>query len=171
MDFREFTKIMAFISAAIDKPIARATIDAYYEMLKDMPADLALASAKKVIGSDEYPVLPTIGKIRKAAQDLCQMDRLSAPEAWGLVLKAVHRYGYYGEAEAMASLPDNVGAVAQMMGWGEICHSDKPDVLRAQFMRMYETVEVRQQERDMLPDDVKKVVAGIGRKMLPGVGE
>ena len=170
MNSKEFTRIMAFISAAIDRKIARATIDAYYEMLNDLPAELVMAAAKKVIASDEYPTLPTIGKLRKAAQDLCHMDKLSAPEAWGQVLHAVHRHGYYGEVEAMAALPENVGAVVGMMGWQDICHSDKPDVLRAQFMRMYETVEIRQREREMLPAGVKELVAGIGKKMLPGGG-
>ena len=170
MDIREFTKLMAFISAAIDKKVASATIDAYFEMLKDLPFDLALAAAKKVIASDEYPVLPTIGKLRKAAQDLCHLDKLSAPEAWGRIVHAIHRHGYYGEVEAMALLPENVAAVVRMMGWQEICHGENADVLRAQFMRMYETVEVRQREREMLPAGVKQLVAGIGKKMITGGG-
>ncbi len=168
MDSKEFTRIMAFISAAIDKRIAKATIDAYFEILKDLSADLCMAAAKKVIAADEYPTLPTIGKIRKAARDLCAADRVSAPEAWGQTLKAIQRHGYYGEAEGMASLPENVAQVVEMIGWTDICHSDKPDVLRAQFMRMYETVEQRQREVDLIPEDVKVFIAGVGKKMLTG---
>jgi len=169
---KEFSKIMAFISAAINREIPVETYEVYYEMLRDMDYELAFAAAKKAIGEDEYPTLPTIGKLRKAAQSLCTMDRLSAPEAWGLVQKAIRRHGYYGEAEAMALLPPEVAETAKQMGWAEICHSEKPDVIRAQFMRMYETTEARKKEVDMLPDDVRRMVQGVGDKLkLPGVSE
>ena len=91
----EFSKLMAFITAAVDKPVARPTVDAYYEMLGDLPYDLAAVAVKKIIATDEYPTLPTIGKIRQAAAEISRGHILSAPEAWGMVLKAVHEYGYY----------------------------------------------------------------------------
>lgn len=166
MDYKDFSKIMAFISAAIDRDIKRATLDAYFSMLKDLPADLVMAAARKVIASDEYPTLPTVGKLRKAAQELCHIGKLSAPEAWGEALKAVRRHGYCGEAEAMKELPENIAAVVEMMGWQEICHSEKADVLRAQFMRMYDAVEVRKKEIELLPEDVRQLIGGIGKKMI-----
>lgn len=168
MNRQEFAKMMAFLTAAVERSPSTQTFEVYFEMLKDLPYELTMAAVKKVVAQDEYPTLPTIGKLRKAAQDLCRMDRLSAPEAWGAVLKAVQRHGYYGEAEAMEKLPENVGAVVEMVGWRDICHSDKPDVLRAQFMRMYETVEVRRKETELLPEDVKNYIAGVGKKMLTG---
>lgn len=165
MNREEFTKMMVFLTAAIERKPSKETIEVYFEMLQDMPYELALAAAKKVIGEEEYPVLPTVGKIRKAAMALCNMDRVTAPEAWGLVLKAIRSHGFYGEAEAMAELPAEVRTVVKQMGWSEICHSDKPDVLRAQFMRMYETKEAKQKEVDMLPADVKKMVSGLGQRL------
>jgi di/tripeptidase len=172
MTFREFTEIMVFISAAIDKKIAKPTVEAYYAMLGDLPAELLMAATKKVIASNEYPTLPTIGKLRKAAQDLCHVDRLSSAEAWGEVLKAIRQHGFYGKDDALKGLPENVAAIAEMMGWQEICHSESPDVIRAQFMRMYDSVETRKKDIELLPVDVQadiqNVIGKIGRKMLPG---
>lgn len=172
MTFREFTEIMVFISAAIDKEIAKPTVEAYYTMLKDLPYELLVAATKKVIASNEYPTLPTIGKLRKAAQDLCRVDRLSSAEAWGEVLKAIQQHGFYGKDDALKGLPENVAAIAEMMGWQEICHSESPDVIRAQFMRMYDSVETRKKEMELLPTDVHHDIQGmigkIGQKMLPG---
>ena len=168
----EFSKLMAFVTAAVDKPVARPTIDAYFEMLKDLSYDLAAAAVKKIIATDEYPTLPTIGKIRQAAAEISRGHILSAPEAWGMVLKAVHEYGYYREGEALASLPGQVAEVVRWMGWQTICMSEKISVDRGQFLRMYETHQKREQEQALLPPavrDMMKQLAG-GMKML-GDGE
>ncbi|WP_461369358.1 replicative helicase loader/inhibitor [Candidatus Darwinibacter acetoxidans] len=172
MTSSEFTKLMGFVMAAVDKPVARPTIDAYFEMLKDLSYDLAAAAVKKIIATDEYPTLPTIGKIRQAAAEISRGHILSAPEAWGMVLKAVHEYGYYREGEALASLPEHVAEVVRWMGFQTICMSEKISVDRGQFLRMYEVHQKREQEQALLPPavrDMMKQLAG-GMKML-GDGE
>ena len=172
MTSKEFTKLMGFVMAAVDKPVARPTIDAYFEMLKDLSYDLAAAAVKKIIATDEYPTLPTIGKIRQAAAEISRGHILSAPEAWGMVLKAVHEYGYYREGEALAALPEQVAEVVRWMGFQTICMSEKISVDRGQFLRMYETHQKREQEQALLPPavrDMMKQLAG-GMKML-GDGE
>ena len=168
----EFSKLMAFVTAAVDKPVARPTLDAYFDMLQDLPYDLAAVAVKKIIATDEYPTLPTIGKIRQAAAEISRGHILSAPEAWGMVLKAVHEYGYYREGEALAALPEQVAEVVRWMGFQTICMSEKISVDRGQFLRMYETHQKREQEQALLPPavrDMMKQLAG-GMKML-GDGE
>jgi len=158
----EFAKLMAFVTAAIDKPVARPTVDAYFEMLNDLPYNLAAAAVKKIIATDEYPTLPTIGKIRQAAAEISRGHILSAAEAWGMVIKAIHGYGYYREAEALAALPGHVAEVVRWMGWQSICMSDKIDVVRGQFVKMYETHQKREQEQAVLPAGVRDAIARIG---------
>jgi len=169
----EFSKLMAFITAAVDKPVARPTVDAYYEMLGDLPYDLAAVAVKKIIATDEYPTLPTIGKIRQAAAEISRGHILSAAEAWGMVIKAIHGYGYYREAEALSALPEHVAEVVRWMGWQSICMSDKIDVVRGQFVKMYETHQKREQEQAVLPaglQDMMKQLAG-GMKMIGDGGK
>ncbi len=165
MTSKEFTKLMGFVMAAVDKPVARPTIDAYFEMLKDLSYDLAAAAVKKIIATDEYPTLPTIGKIRQAAAEISRGHILSAPEAWGLVLKAVHEYGYYREGEALASLPEQVAEVVRWMGFQTICMSEKISVDRGQFLRMYEVHQKREQEQAVLPPAVRDVIKQLAGKM------
>jgi hypothetical protein len=162
---QEFSKIMAFLSAAIDKPLSKATVEAYFEMLGDLQYNLAMAAVQKIIATDEYPVLPTIGKIRTAAAELTRPHKLTAPEAWGLVLSAIHQHGYYNPEKALESMPPDVGEVVRWMGWQELCHSDNVDVIRAQFMRMYDTQEGRRRETEMLPPVVKNYLAEVGQKL------
>ena len=173
MNREQFTKIMSYVMAAIEKKPSKSTIEVYYDLLKDLDYDLAFAAVKKVIASDEYPVLPTVGKIRKAAHDLCTMDRLSAPEAWGVVLKAIRKHGYFSEAEALDSMPKEVAETVRFIGWRDLCLSEKPDVVRAQFMRMYEAHEKRKEEMNLLPADVRELVGklGDGMKMIGDVNK
>lgn len=171
MQIAEFQRVIAYVSAAIEKRIKEATIEVYYDMLKDLDYELVMAAVKKVIASDEYPVLPTVGKIRKAAHDLCNMDKVSAPEAWGIVVKAIRKHGYVSEAEALASMPPEVAETVRFIGWRDLCLSEKPDVVRAQFMRMYEAHEKRKEELDMLPGDVRQLVGKLGDMFRLGDGK
>ncbi len=108
------------------------------------------------------PALPAVGRIRNAALELQNGRGITAPEAWGLVLGIVRRHGYYGETEALQALPPDISRVVSWMGWAEICHSEKVDVVRAQFMRMYEVQEKRSRELAGLPPAVKMFVMGLG---------
>lgn len=166
----EFAKLMAFLTAVVDKPIARPTMDAYFEMLHDLPYDLATAAVKKIVATEEYPVLPTVGKIRRAAADLSRGNELSAPEAWGLAIRAIHKYGYYRETEALASLPPGVAQVIRWMGWQELCLSENADVIRGQFLRMFETQQKRESEQALLPPDLREVIGALADnlKMIEG---
>ena len=170
MTSSEFTKLMGFVMAAVDKPVARPTIDAYFEMLKDLSYDLAAAAVKKIIATDEYPTLPTIGKIRQAAAEISRGRILSAPEAWGMAIKAIHRYGYYREAEAMESLPEHVAEIVRWIGYQSICMTDKIDVVRGQFLKMYEIQQRRESEQALLPPAVRDAIAQVegGLKMIGG---
>jgi hypothetical protein len=162
----EVGKLLAFITAVYPNiDIRDGTVEAWHELLKDLDFKVALSATKKVVAESEIPALPAVGKICKAALDLQHGFSITAPEAWGMVLRAVHKHGFYGEAEAMKELPTDVAQVVRWMGWREICHSDAPDVVRAQFMRMYETQEKRLREIAGLPPGVRDLVKGLGNAL------
>jgi hypothetical protein len=45
------------------------------------------------------------------------------------------------------------------MGWQEICHSDNLDVVRGQFIRMYDTQTSRKRDLELMPPEVRKMIA------------
>ena len=70
----------------------------------------------------------------------------------------------------MESLPEHVAEIVRWIGYQSICMTDKIDVVRGQFLRMYETHQKREQEQALLPPavrDMMKQLAG-GMKMLGG---
>src|SRR5690606_10640790 len=123
-----------------NKEELRPIVDLWAEMLADIPFPVVQMAVKKLILESPYP--PTIADVRKRVAEIMTPpeDQINASEAWGEVMRAIRHYGYYQEAEALASMSPRAAKVARLMGWQEICHSERPDVVRGQFLKMYETV-------------------------------
>lgn len=169
MTREEFAAAIALLSAAIDKPIGRTTIAAWYEITKDLPAEAFHAAVQTVIATDEYPVMPSIGKIRKTAIQLMQPGRMTAAEAWGATIKAIRNYGYNREKDALESLPPETAEAARLMGWQQMCHAENIDVIRGQFLRIYETQATRAAEERLIPPAARALISGVAGKLaLPG---
>lgn len=150
----ETAKLIAFITAVypgID--IRDGTVEAWHALLGDLPWEVALAATKKVLAEQEIPCLPAVGKIRQAAAQISLPWLLAPAEAWALVNRAVQKYGYYRKQEALAALPEEVRQAVECIGWESICHSEEPEIIRAQFLRAYEQyVNRTRQEIIALPE-------------------
>jgi hypothetical protein len=70
-------------------------------------------------------------------------------------------YGIYRPQEALDSMAADVAAVVKAMGWEEICLSDRPDVVRGQFLKMYESKTAATQKERLLPDSLKAQIAAL----------
>jgi hypothetical protein len=158
----EFATLMRFMGAAINRPISGETAEAWFQMLCDIPYKLAKAAFMKVLAEHEFANLPPVGLIRRAALEIKAGPTITAAQGWGMVMRAIREYGHYREAQALDALPENVAQVVRWMGWGEICQSDSVDVIRAQFMRMYDTQVNRQKELAIMPPDVRELMGAVG---------
>jgi hypothetical protein len=123
-----------------EEPQLSRMVDAWTDLLEDLPYPVVQQAVRAVLGTQEGAWLPTPGAIRQAAARLQAPPVPDAETAWGLVLEAVRRFGYWRPAEALASLPEPVRTVAAHLGWDAICEAN-PDVLRGQW-RAYYTAHV-----------------------------
>lgn len=157
MQRSEVIKILGMISAAYPnmKAIDITMVDIWLECLKDIDIETALMVIKKNILESPFP--PTIADIRKQNADV-NFGRIDSTEAWGEVLKAIRNYGSYREREAIESMSPITGKTVKYMGWKDICMSEKPDVVRGQFLKMYATVEEKHYKDKLLPDDFKNQI-------------
>jgi hypothetical protein len=135
--------------------------------LSDMEYYVAEKAILKVLSTSKF--FPTISEIREAAADLTQPRTLDAMEAWGLIGEAIRKYGHYREKEALQSLPEDVAQMVRRFSWRELCLSETPDILRAQFRKAWEIHSKRQNELKALPLEVRQMLGGItGEKKLLG---
>jgi len=169
----ETVQLLAVINAAFpNMQVTEAMVSLWHELLGDLEFNLAKAAVKKLLLESPYP--PSIADIRKRAAEIITPpeERIDASEAWGEVIRAIHRYGYYRQEEALASMSPRTAKVVRYMGWQEICLSEEPSVIRGQFLKMYNIVTEREKQERLLPaslkEEIQKLTDGMSMKMLEG---
>lgn len=120
------------------------------EMLSDIPDDLILAAVKLTKMQSQFR--PKVADVRKTAQKLLHPEmEMDSGQAWGLVLQAVRRYGKPQTRQALESLPPAVSAVVRQIGFDQICDSEDPQVVRAHFLRIFESRKTHEEGLNSLP--------------------
>ncbi|MGF7431070.1 replicative helicase loader/inhibitor [Thermoanaerobacterium thermosaccharolyticum] len=161
----EIAKLLAVLAASYPKfEVDEIKQQVWYEMLQDIPYQVAQVAVKKLILESPYP--PAIADIRKQVAEITtpKGEQLDPAEAWGEVEKAIRHYGSYREEEALASMSPAVAKVAKYMGWREICLSEEPGVVRGQFLKMFSQVQEREKKEALLPEKLKNDIAKIAEK-------
>jgi hypothetical protein len=146
----ETARLLAVVAAAYPSfEVDEIRHRVWTETLGDLDYELASLAVRRHIASSKWP--PAVAEIREHAFALSSPDHLSGAEAWGELMGAVRRFGYYAEVEGLASLSPETRQVAELIGWRDINLCEEVDVLRGQFLRMYQQVEQRAQREAFLP--------------------
>jgi len=143
----EAKKVVSILSVAFRKDgIDKKTLDAYAMCISDFPYDLAQASVLKIIAEQDF--FPSIAQIRKTAISL-SLGLKTAGEAWEIVEQAVMKCGSYRRPNFKDPL---IQKAVNMIGWQELCLSERISVERAHFIRVYEQlVEKERSRRNLFP--------------------
>lgn len=174
----EFGAILAYLSAAVGKPVTDQQAEVYFDLLGDLPAAVLRAAAQQALLESQYPTLPPVGQLRKLATAALEgRDRIpTAAEAWECARRAVVRFGYCREAEGLASVSGLVRRTLECLGWVAVCDSTEPEIVRAQFVRAYESLASREHRERLLPAAVKEAIAKVGQapadvlRLTDGIG-
>lgn len=136
---------------------SKETVMIWFEFLKDIPeADLKRAVAI-YIATEKYP--PTIADIRKLA--INKIPKKDWSEAWGIILKAISKFGYYGVEEAynyIKSQDELAYIITKRFNFSRICESENLDVERANFRMSYEN-EQDIQKTKVLYENIEKLTS------------
>ena len=128
----------------------------WYGFLKDLDYAPVVAGLQKWIATEKWP--PTIADIRDMAAEASNGKIPDWGEAWGQVVRAIHRYGSYRAPEALASMSPQTAATVRCIGWDAICFSEEPETMRAQFRQMYELRADREQTDRQIPQALKETL-------------
>ena len=159
----ETAKILAVLAASYPKfEVDDIKVQVWHEMLGDLGYSVVNIAIKKLIMQNTFP--PAIAEVRRATAELMNPDRVTKPEAWGEVIRAIRNYGYYREKEAMASMSPITAQVVRYLGWREICLSEEPEILRAHFLKMYDQVAAREQKKQLLSPTMQTEIKKIAKK-------
>jgi len=154
------------VSAYPNTQISDATREVYVTMLKDLPLDILEAAIQQAMAESEF--LPTIARIREKAIVLTGTEHVSSLEAWGIVKKAMERWGYYRSPQFDDPL---IARAVECIGWQTLCSSENESADRAHFSKVYESLVHREtSEARMLPEVrqiQQKVRALIAERSMP----
>lgn len=166
MNIDDTFKLLAIISSAYPRSeFTEPQVKLWHEMLKDLDFRTAQVALKTHILNNTFP--PAIADIRKAHANITtdENEQLTAADAWGEVMRAVKKYGTYNQEEAFKMMSPRTAQVAKYIGFYEICMSDRIDVIRGQFVKMYDQVITRDRKEKLLPMELKKEIKMISEKM------
>ncbi len=157
--FKEIAEILVFLGACYPNAgLSPASVEAYAEMLRDLPFESLLRAAQIHVYTSPY--FPTIAELRRLATN---SNLPSAAEAWGEVLRAVREVGSYGTPSFSHPL---ISAAVHCLGWVEICRSENPEAVRAHFFQIYEQLLSEAKKLEVLPTSLR---SGVGTKLVRDV--
>lgn len=137
----------------------RIILEFWYENLRDIPYKIAQIGVRKLLAEEEF--YPNIAKIRKACASIQAVPATDSTQAWGMVQRAIRRFGYMRADEAIGSLPSDVAqAVRYMGGWQMLCESTNTEADRAHFYRCMDQITAREKRDGVLSLELKEQIHG-----------
>lgn len=152
MDKEEFKKIAIAINTAYPKSNvlhSTAALDIWFMMLSDLPYEVVQAATLEYISTGKFP--PTIAEIRDKCSGYIQVPIRDWSEAWENILKAIRKFGYMQEINALESLDDITRTCVKRLGYQNICMSGNITADRANFREIYEGEAKRRKEQSKIP--------------------
>jgi Loader and inhibitor of phage G40P len=142
MKSAEVAKLLAVIASAYPAfEVTDLKHQVWHEMLSDLDYQVANAAVKLHLASSRFA--PTIAEIREQAVVAVSGPALTGTEAWGEFIAAVRQYSPYSDRDYCEGMRPLTRAVAEAFGLGNAAMSDNVDVLRGQFLKMFEQLSRR----------------------------
>jgi len=135
----------------------------------DIPPSMSLDLADYLISTNVYP--PTPAHLREAyAKAIADANNeLTAGEAWALVSKKIRYYGHDRPTEARTELGEFLwDVIGQTGGWYQICLSEEPQIVCAQFERHYNQMIERTRFARLVPAQIRD---GFSQTLLKMTGQ
>ena len=162
MTRQEFLGFMSAINAFYpgrvpEEMSSDETLEAWYGELKDLDAKVAAVILKNHVAKSPFP--PTLSDILGTAYDI-QACRTNWSEKWVEVLRAIGKYGYRRESEALESLDDFTRRVVKKIGWRDLCLSEESQIgfIRKDFQKVYEQQARSDRDQALLSDEVREFI-------------
>ena len=157
MEKIEIKKLILLLSSIFpEKSMSDQGIDVYCEALRDLPDDVLKNAVKKIMVESKF--FPSIAEIREKAFSIVGQisGERSAQEAWEEISRGMKVSGSYNRPEFSTALISR--AVDAVGGWFHICVECDTEIMRAQFLKMYDSLLKRDQENIRTLPEIKRFI-------------
>lgn len=150
MTWETYVSRMALLSKNYSKNIFNPKdadmVNLWFKMLEHYEDNVFDSAVKKIMLNEIFA--PNLATISKYCSEVAAPIEIDDTEGWGIVVKAINKYGYMRAEEAMNSLPYTVRRAVERVGGLEmICSCEEPDVIRGQFNRAMAAINQAERTR------------------------
>ena len=173
MTRKEFAQIVAYVATAIDKELPKDRIAVYFDLLGDLPFEVLISAAKKVVLEHPWATFPSAAELRQAASETMRgkVTDLSPAEAWEIAWRVAGKTDPESEgsfSRATKDVPAIIVEAIKAYGVNSLCYGKEPvAVVRRQFIEIYQQIAAREKRAALLPAKLKKTIEEGPSKPLP----
>lgn len=160
----QFAQLMEALRSAyprynfIDDQYSKAL---WAKSLSDIPIDKLSIAVESFILSSKWP--PTIADLREMALKT-EQDETNWSYGWGLVNKAIGRFGQYREHDAMLWIAsqDKIAVESiRRVGFKDLCNSTEEEkgFFRTTFSKVYDSIKAEEKFYNQLSNEVKEKIS------------
>jgi len=165
---KEFMAISIGLKAAYPRFTFLSTneeMEFWYQLLQDIDYSVAHNGVLEHISTNIFP--PSIAEIRELCTKRMFFPIKSFDDAWGDVVKAISAYGGDKPFEAYDTMDELTVGIVKNIGWYNICTSENPDTIRANFRMAYEAKAKEKQKNYQLPSFVAEQTKQLIEQNIP----
>lgn len=137
-------------------------MELWYRQLQDIPYQVAELALNKWVSTNKWS--PSIAEIREQAATIRCGDKPLWSDGWDATLRAIKRFGSYGQAEAMASLDDITRQTVKRLGYLELCRSENIMADRANFRMIFEQIAERENVARQMPVSLTNLIESVRKE-------
>lgn len=123
-------------------------MELWFRELQDISPQVAEAALRKWVQTNKWP--PSIADIREMATTVSMPEIPDWGEAWESACKAIRRFGFYRQKEALDSLDPLTRKAVERLGFRDLCVSENHMTDRANFRMIYENLAKREQTKQQV---------------------
>jgi hypothetical protein len=141
----------------IDNVQATIMINSWHRFFHDIPYQVMLLAVEKHCFTNDWP--PTVKQLREAALAILKPQAPVTPfEAWEKVRKAIPKFGYMREKEALESFDATTRRIVKTIGWLNLCKAtdERQDFQRKEFIENYKEFGTTEHDKYILPAGMLK---------------
>lgn len=151
MNKHETAEILGYLAAAFPQAkVTKQTAIVFHDVLSGLPASDVMLAAKELVRECEF--FPSPAQVLNAVGRMSGAVSPTPGVAWQEVLRQVGEKGQRGVPEFSHA---TTTAVVKAIGWRDICMSENVDVLRSNFLKMYDSM-AKSLDREALKELVSK---------------
>lgn len=167
MTREEFGRLAAAIKTYYSKEdvlVNDHAMELWYQQLKDLDYKISSIALSKWVATNKWS--PTIADLRETYAGIRYGEPMSWSEGWDRTVKAIKKYGYMRETEALESLDETTREVVKRLGYFSLCASENLSADRANFRMVFEQIAQKRKTDELIPSGIKKLVKQMTKDMI-----